>query len=134
MTTLHVANWATECLVAHTAPVGCRVAHPIVAAGHNPGQTTGSVLRVTQTGAVERITCTSVTITRNWLKESVHDVGYCGRIASRDKHPIFLVRGSCRVHNVESGYHFSVFFFEPVAASLLAQASTVYVKEVTLTL
>ena len=61
------------------------------------GFATGSVLlRVTHTGAAERIAGTSVTITRNWPKEGVHDVGCCGHIARRDKNPVFLVRGSCR--------------------------------------
>ena len=69
------STWATECLVAHTASAGCRVAHPPVVAGHTfrtIGFATGSApFRVIHTGAVESITGTCVTITRNWLKEGV---------------------------------------------------------------
>ena len=96
-TTSNVATWATERLVADTAPAGCRVA-----AGNTSrimGIGAGFITQfATHTGAVESITGTSVTIPRNWLKEGVHDVGCCGRIAGRDKHPNFLVRGSCQVH------------------------------------
>ena len=88
------------------------------------GIATGTVLlRVTHTGAVERITGTSVTITRNWPKEGVHDIGCCGRIASRDKHPFFLVCGSCRVHNVDGGYRLSIHF---QACSRFATGTGVY--------
>ena len=62
-------NLGTERLVAHTAPVGCRVAHFPVVAGRTfrtMSIETGSVLLlVTHTGAVERITSASVTITRH---------------------------------------------------------------------
>ena len=72
---------------------------PLSWQGTLPGQWEMQLERTTPRhtqGAVESITGISVTITRNWLKESVHDVNCCGRIAGRDKHPIFLVRGSCR--------------------------------------
>ena len=72
--------------------------HPPVMAGHTSrtmGNATGFVpFRVTQTGAVESITGSSVTITRNWLKEGGRDVGCCGRIASRENRPIFQVAGA----------------------------------------
>ena len=52
-TTSYVITWATERRVAHTAPVGCRVAHLPVVAGRTfrtMGIATGSVpLRVTHT-------------------------------------------------------------------------------------
>ena len=67
-------------------------------------------IRVTHTGADERITGTSVTIIRNWLKEGVHDIGCCGDIAGLDKHLNFLVRGSCRVHSVSGGCRFLIHF------------------------
>ena len=116
----------------HTQPQpdACRTS-PLSWQGILPGQWALQLERTTpctHTGAVESITGISVTITRNWLEEGVHDVGCCGRIAGRDKHPIFLVRGSCRVHSVDFQ-----FTFNPVAPSLLALASTEYVKEVTLT-
>ena len=43
-------------------------------------------------------------------KKGVRDVGCCGRITSRDNHPIILVRGSCRVHSVDGGSRFSIRF------------------------
>ena len=83
---------------------------------------------MTHTGAVESITGTRVTITRNRLKEGVRDVGCCGPNAAQDNLHIFLVRGSCRAQSEMAG----AAPFKPVATSLLALVSTVYVKEVTL--
>ena len=67
------------------------------------------------------------------LKEGVHDVGSCGRIAGQDNNPNFfgtreLSSAHCRWRVPLSSTS------KPVAASLLALASTVYVKEVTLDL
>ena len=98
-TTLHVATWPNVSLHTHSLSwMPCRTSSCRGRAqSRTMGFGTGSVLLpVTHTGAVERITGTSATITRNWPKEGVHDVGCCGCIASRYKHPIFLVRGSCR--------------------------------------
>ena len=65
---------------------------PPVVAGHisrTMGMATGTYHQCSHTGAVESIIGISVTITRKWLNEGVHDVGCCGRIADRDKHPNF---------------------------------------------
>ena len=73
-------------------------------------------LRVTHTGAVESITGTRVTITRNGLKVGVRDVRCCGRNAVQDNLHIFLVRGSCRAQSEMAGAAFP-FTFKPVATS-----------------
>ena len=63
----------------HTQPQpdACRTS-PLSWQGILPGQWALQLERTTpctHTGAVESITGISVTITRNWLKEGVHDVG-----------------------------------------------------------
>ena len=93
-TTLHVAIWATDCSLHTQAPVGCCVAHPLLVAGHTPGQW------------VLQLDLYTAPHTQEPSKESVHDVSRCGRIASRDKHIIFLVRWSCRVRNADGRYRF----------------------------
>ena len=83
----------TTCLVAHTTPAGCRVAHSSVVAGHTSrtmGFATGSVpLRVTHKGAVESITSTSVTITKNWLKQKRARRRLLWSHPSRDNQPYY---------------------------------------------
>ena len=91
-TSLHVAIWATECLVAHAAPVGCRVAHPPLVAGHTL-QDNGfcnwiCTPRQTHKSRSKELQVPASPVTPNWPKEGMHDVGSCGRIASRDKRPI----------------------------------------------
>ena len=66
------------------------------------------------------------------VEESVRDVGCCGRNAVQDNLPIFLVRGSCRPQSEMAGAAFP-YTFKPVATSLLALVSTMYVDNTLVT-
>ena len=121
------ATWASECLVAHTAPAGCRVAHPPVVAGHTFRTmcfATGSYHPYHSASHTHRSRRKHHRYQRNnhtKLAEG-EDVGCGGRIPRRDRHP-FLVRGSCRVHNVHGGCRCSIHF---QACSRLATGTGVH--------
>ena len=97
------------------------------------GSATGSVpLRVTHTGAIESITGTSVTITRNWLKKRRARRRLLWSHHEPRQSPYYS--GTRELSSAQCRWREPLFHpLPPVATLLLALASTVYVKEVTLT-